>query len=107
MMQRNLASALESQIANALTEADFKLYGLQQRAIATANARATNPTDIVRALFNESFFAQNTGGDIEVRQKGVVKYGRKGEWLLHVGVDEEVCHMSFEQRVCRRKWTGR
>lgn len=65
------------------------MYGLQQRAIATANARATNPTDIVRALFNESFFSQS-GGGVEVRQTGVVKYGRKGEWLLHVGVDEEV-----------------
>jgi len=87
-VKRNLASALEAQISEYLRQADFKLYGLQQRAIAATNAAPPSPANFVRAVFSDSVFPQSYGKDLEVRQGGVVKYGRRGEYLLHIGVDE-------------------
>lgn len=85
-----MASALEAQIAEYLRQADFKLYGLQQRAIAATNAAPPSPANFVRAVFSDSVFPQSYGKDLDVRQGGVVKYGRRGEYLLHIGVDEAV-----------------
>lgn len=90
MDQRNLSSALEAQIAEYLRQADFKLYGLQQRAIAATNAAPPSASNFVRAIFSDSVFPQSSGGGAYARPGGVVKYGRRGEYLLHIGVDEAV-----------------
>ena len=91
--QRNLASALETQIGEYLRQADFKLYGLQQRAIAATNAAPPSPSNFVRAIFSDSVFPQRSAlADVKARQGGVVKYGRRGEYLLHIGVDEAVSY---------------
>jgi acetyl-CoA carboxylase alpha subunit len=87
--QRNLVSALEAQITEYLRTADNRLFVLQQRAIAATNARPT-PLNFVRAVFSDSVFPQRNYGDVKTTSKGVVKYGRRGEYLLHIGVDEEV-----------------
>jgi hypothetical protein len=88
-VQRNLTSALEAQIGEYLRHADHRMFVLQQRAIAATNARPT-ALNFVRAVFSDSVFPQKTFGDVKPTSKGVVKYGRRGEYLLHIGVDEEV-----------------
>jgi hypothetical protein len=88
-VQRNLTSALEAQIGEYLRHADHRLFVLQQRAIAATNARPT-ALNFVRAVFSDSVFPQKTFGEVKATSKGVVKYGRRGEYLLHIGVDEEV-----------------
>jgi hypothetical protein len=88
-----LASALEAQISEYLRQADFKFYGLQQRAIAATNAAPPSPANFVRAIFSDSVFPQKSVlSSVKARQGGVVKYGRKGEYLLHIGVDEAVSY---------------
>ena len=40
---------------------------------------------------NDTIFPRrSTSGPMKIRQGGVVKYGRYGEFILHVGVDEAV-----------------
>ena len=89
-VKRNLTHALEAQIAEYLRVADFRAYGLQQRAIAATNAKPT-PANFVNAIVRSTIFPQSSDyGPVKVRQAGVVKYGRRGEYVLHVGVDEAV-----------------
>ena len=66
------------------------MFALQQRSIAAANAKPT-AANFVNAIVRDSIFPQSSEyGPVKVRQSGVVKYGRHGEYVLHVGVDEEV-----------------
>jgi len=69
--------------------ADFRLYGLQQRAIAATNARPT-AANFVNAIVKDTIFPQSSGGAVKTTSTGVTKYGRRGEFVLHIGVDEEV-----------------
>lgn len=83
------------QIQEYLKTADFRLFALQQRAIAATNARPS-PVNFVRAVFSDSIFPQSFGrSTTEVKPKGVVKYGRHGEYILHIGVDEDVSHKTI------------
>ncbi|WWD04803.1 hypothetical protein V865_002874 [Kwoniella europaea PYCC6329] len=89
-VKRNLTHALEAQIAEYLRQADFRLYGIQQRAIAATNARPT-AANFINAVFSDSIFPHpSTSGPVSVGSKGVVKYGRRGEYVLHIGVDEDL-----------------
>lgn len=88
-VQRNLTSALEAQIAEMLRQADFRLYGLQQRAIAATNAKPS-PANFLNAVFNDSIFSSSGGGPMSAKSTGVTKYGRRGEFILHIGIEEEV-----------------
>ncbi|EIW73522.1 hypothetical protein TREMEDRAFT_59695 [Tremella mesenterica DSM 1558] len=89
VVKRNLTSALEEQIAEYLRNLDFQTFALQQRAIAATNAKPT-PGNFIRAVVSDSIFPQQRTGPVKVGSKGVVKYGRHGEYLLHIGVDEEL-----------------
>ena len=75
-------------MAEYLRVADFRLYGLQQRVIAATNARPT-PANFVNAIVRDSIFPQSSGA-VKTTSTGVTKYGRRGEFVLHIGVDEEV-----------------
>jgi len=87
-IKRNLTHALEAQIAEYLRSADFRMYGVQQRVIAATNAKPT-AANFVNAIVRDSIFPQSSdSGPVKVRQAGVVKYGRRGEYVLHIGVDE-------------------
>ncbi|ORX33457.1 hypothetical protein BD324DRAFT_639861 [Kockovaella imperatae] len=89
-VKRNLTHALEAQVAEYLQTADLRLYGLQQRVIAATNARPT-PGNFISAIVNDTIFPRRSSmGPVKVRQAGVVKYGRYGEYVLHVGVDEHL-----------------
>ncbi|WVR06390.1 hypothetical protein IAU60_003421 [Kwoniella sp. DSM 27419] len=89
-VKRNLTHALEVQIAEYLRQADFRMYGLQQRAIAATNARPT-AANFLNAVFSDSIFpSSSTSGTVKMGNKGVVKYGRRGEYVLHIGVDEDL-----------------
>lgn len=89
LVKRNLAHALEGQIAEYLRTADFQLFAVQQRAIAAANAKPT-AKNFVTAVVSDSIFPRQRHGPVKAEGKGIVKYGRHGEYLLHIGVDEEV-----------------
>ncbi|CDZ97340.1 hypothetical protein [Phaffia rhodozyma] len=88
LLRKNLKASLEHQITEYLKDADFRLYGLQQRAIAATNARPS-PSNYLKAIFSDSLLS-SYGTSTKVTQKGVVKYGRKGEFLLAIGVDEQL-----------------
>jgi hypothetical protein len=83
-----MASALESQMAEYLYTADFKLFALQQRAIAATNAKPS-PMNFVNAIVNDTIFPKSSS-NVKAGAKGIVKYGRHGEYLLHIGVDDDV-----------------
>lgn len=88
-----ITQALELQIAESLRLADLRLYGLQQRTIAATNARPT-PANYVKAIFSDSIFGSGPSvgraGTTRQGPKGLVKYGKRGEYVLHVGVDEDL-----------------
>ena len=84
-----MTSAIEAQIAEYLRVADFRLYGLQQRAIAATNAQPS-AANFVNAIVNDTIFPTSSSGPTKATQTGVTKYGRRGEYVLHIGMDEEV-----------------
>ena len=95
-------SALETQIADYLHQADFRLYGLQQRAIAATNARPT-VSHFINALISDTVFPRYTPPAVRPGMKGLVKYGRRGEYVLHIGVDEELFPDQPPERVSNKK----
>jgi hypothetical protein len=87
-----MSDAIEAQVRDYLHSADGRLFALQQRAIAATNARPS-PANFVNAIVSDTIFPKkSTMGPVKLGQKGVVKYGRHGEYLLHIGVDEDVSH---------------
>jgi hypothetical protein len=80
---------LESQIAEYLREADFRLYGVQQRAIAAANAKPS-VANFINAIVRDSIFPKSNYDPAKVKPTGVTKYGKRGEYVLHIGVAEEL-----------------
>jgi len=85
-----MSDAIESQVREYLQTADGRLFALQQRAIAATNARPS-PANFVNAIVSDTIFPKSSNmGPVALGQKGVVKYGRHGEYLLHIGVDEDV-----------------
>ena len=93
--QKNMSDALESQVREYLHSADFKLFALQQRAIAATNAKPS-PANFVNAIVSDTIFPKSSStGPVKMGQKGVVKYGRHGEYLLHIGVDEDVSLFAY------------
>ncbi|KAG7570921.1 hypothetical protein FFLO_01119 [Filobasidium floriforme] len=93
ILLQQMTQALELQIAESLRQADFELYGLQQRTIAATNARPS-PANYLKAVFSTSVFGSGPSltkaGSVKPTSKGLVKYGKRGEYVLHVGVDEEL-----------------
>lgn len=85
---RNLAdphlSQLEEQIGEMFRGADSTFYALQQRAIGAGRA-APDPMTYLRAIFTPT-----ASGDIEVGAKGITKVGKQGEYVLAIGVEEEL-----------------
>lgn len=75
-------------MAEYLYTADFKLFALQQRAIAATNAKPS-PMNFVNAIVNDTIFPKSSS-NVKLGSKGIVKYGRHGEYLLHIGVDDDV-----------------
>ncbi len=92
-MQHNITNTLELQITEMLKSADLQLFALQQRTIAATNARPS-PANYLKAIFSSSVFPTTplaaVTGSTKLGGKGMVKYGRKGEYVLHVGVDEDL-----------------
>jgi len=84
-----MTSALESQITSYLQQADTEFFKIQQRAIAATNAKPS-PLNFLKAVFSDSIFAGSSMGPVKAGPKGIVKYGRHGEYILHIGVDEDV-----------------
>ncbi|KAL7416019.1 hypothetical protein BDY24DRAFT_359249 [Mrakia frigida] len=87
LIKKTLKHSLESQIASYLRDADLELYGLQNRAIAATNAKPT-ALNYVKAVFSPSLFSGSSSS--KLTQKGVVTKGRRGEWVLAVGIDDQI-----------------
>jgi len=89
----NITKTLELQITEMLKSADLQVFAIQQRAIAATNARPT-ASNYLKAIFSTSVFPTTplaaVTGKTRVGGKGIVKYGRRGEFILHVGVDEDL-----------------
>jgi len=83
-----IETALKGQIENALSSADLDLFALRERARAASNASPTI-SGYFRALFaaggGPSYFS---GG--KTTSKGVIKTGLHGEYILAVGIDEQI-----------------
>jgi hypothetical protein len=87
LIKRALKESLEHAIVDYLKQADLALYGLQNRAIAAANAKPS-PKDFLTAVFSTSLFGSSSTA--KLTQKGIVKYGRRGDYLLAIGADEQI-----------------
>ena len=95
-----MSDAIESQVREYLQTADGRLFALQQRAIAATNARPS-PANFVNAIVSDTIFPKSSNmGPVALGQKGVVKYGRHGEYLLHIGVDEDVRLVPLSLKNC-------
>jgi hypothetical protein len=90
-VQSQLRQALEEQIRSALEAADVSLFALQQRATA-ANQAATTPADYLRAMFTPSAKTGAASSPFRLgsQNKGIVKTGPHGEWVLAIGATEQI-----------------
>lgn len=41
-------------------------------------------------MVRDSIFPQSSSGTVKIKETGVTKYGKRGEYVLHVGVVDEV-----------------
>ena len=76
---------LEEQIGELFKSADREFWAFQQRAIGAGRA-APDPLAYLRAIFTPS----GTSSLTEVKSTGITKVGPNGEYILAIGVDEEL-----------------
>lgn len=87
LIKKALKESLEHAIVDYLRQADLQLFALQNRAIAATNAKPS-PKDFLTAVFSSSVFGASS--TTKLTQKGIVKYGRRGDYLLAIGADEQI-----------------
>ncbi|GAA5872596.1 hypothetical protein JCM1840_004849 [Sporobolomyces johnsonii] len=85
-MELKVKEVLEEQIAAGFQQLDQQLFLLQYKATA-ARAAAPDPLAFLRAIF-----APTSSGSLvdEITSTGITKVGPKGEYILAIGVDEEL-----------------
>ncbi|BGP20335.1 hypothetical protein JCM10213_007112 [Rhodosporidiobolus nylandii] len=86
-LEEKVKEALEEQIASGFKALDQQFYILQYKS-AGARAAAPDPLAYVRALLTPT----HTGDSLvdQVSSTGITKIGPKGEWVLAIGVEEEL-----------------
>lgn len=87
VIKRAVKESLQHSIVDYLKQADLALYGFQNRAIAATNAKPS-PKDFLSAVFSTSVFSSSSSA--KLTQKGIVKYGRRGDYLLAIGADDQI-----------------
>ncbi|KAK4700151.1 hypothetical protein P7C70_g6097, partial [Phenoliferia sp. Uapishka_3] len=84
-LEAQFTSVLEEQITHLFESGDVAFYALQQRAIGAGRA-APDPLTYLRAVFMPS----GAGSDVDVRDTGITKVGPQGEYILAIGVEEQL-----------------
>lgn len=81
---------LEEQFASAFEALDKHLYMLHVKSIGASGA-AADPMAYFRGLFNTGYSSPLSPSLLsEVHKTGVQKVGPRGEWVLAIGVEEEL-----------------
>ncbi|GAA5926641.1 hypothetical protein JCM1841_003190 [Sporobolomyces salmonicolor] len=85
-MEVKVKEVLEEQIAAGFQQLDQQLFLLQYKATAARTA-APDPLAFLRAIF-----APTSSGSLvdEITSTGITKVGPKGEYILAIGVEEEL-----------------
>lgn len=86
LVESSLSSALEGAIEDYLQKADLELFALQQRVMAVTRAKPT-PAAYVRALLSSG---GSSKGKVKTTNRGIIKTGRRGDYVLAIGVDEQL-----------------
>ncbi|GAA5911445.1 hypothetical protein JCM6882_005004 [Rhodosporidiobolus microsporus] len=86
-LEAKTKEVLEEQIAAGFRELDKSFYLLQYKA-AGARAAAPDPLAYLRAILTPT---ASSGSLVdEITSTGITKVGPKGEWVLAIGVEEEL-----------------
>lgn len=91
-MEKQFVQVLEEQIAVSFREFDKQAFAYQQRAIGASGA-ASDPLAFFRGIFAPSFCGIGGGGsglEWNGQGKGFTKVGSQGEYVLAIGVDEQL-----------------
>ncbi|GAA6005836.1 uncharacterized protein JCM10292_004655 [Rhodotorula paludigena] len=86
-LEAKIKEVLEDQFSEAFKALDKQLYLLHYKSLGAYGA-APNPLAYVRGLLNTG--ASSSSLYDEVTSTGIRKVGPKGEWVLSVGVEEEL-----------------
>ncbi|GAA5830171.1 hypothetical protein JCM11251_006906 [Rhodosporidiobolus azoricus] len=87
-LEAKTKEVLEEQIAAAFKEMDKSFYLLQYKA-AGARAAAPDPLSYLRAILTPTSTSSASLVD-KVTSTGLTKVGPKGEWVLAIGIEEEL-----------------
>ncbi|GAA6013470.1 hypothetical protein JCM10207_008861 [Rhodosporidiobolus poonsookiae] len=87
-LQEKTKEVLEEQISAGFKELDKQVYLLQYKA-AGARAAAPDPLAYLRAVLTPTATSGSSLVD-EITSTGITKVGPKGEWVLAIGVEEEL-----------------
>ncbi|GAA6024258.1 hypothetical protein JCM11491_006377 [Sporobolomyces phaffii] len=87
-MEVKIKEVLEEQIAHGFAQLDKTLYTLQYKATGAA-AAAADPLSFLRAILTP---VPSTGPSLltEVTKTGITKVDPKGQWILAIGVEDEL-----------------
>ncbi|GAA5971347.1 hypothetical protein JCM3765_007011 [Sporobolomyces pararoseus] len=87
-MEVKIKQVLEEQIAHGFAQLDKSLFALQYKATGAAYA-ASNPLSFLRAILTPT---PSTSPSLltEVTSTGITKVDPKGQWILSIGVEEEL-----------------
>lgn len=80
-------SQIEEQVSSAFKALDKQLYLLHYKSLGAAGA-APNPLAYFKGLLNTGSSATPFYG--EVTEAGIRKVGPKGEWVLQIGIEDEL-----------------
>jgi len=85
-MEAQFITAMEEQAGHVFKQLDTELFKLQHRA-AGAYGAAPDPAAYLRALFVPSLSGSS---GVTVKDTGITKVGPNGEYILAIGVEEEL-----------------
>ncbi|KAK0524726.1 hypothetical protein OC835_005839 [Tilletia horrida] len=97
-LRKLLEQTLEETIRDQIADLDGKLHDIHQRSIALAQysyqqGSAPSLSGYFKGLFSSSFLPSVTGGkrtEVSLSKRGIVKKGKKGEYLLAIGVSDHL-----------------
>ncbi|KAE8232503.1 hypothetical protein CF326_g2463 [Tilletia indica] len=95
-LRKLLQHTLEETIREQIADMDGKLHDLHQRSIALAQysyqqGSAPSLGGYAKGLFSSSFLPSiSSKGSVSVNKRGIVKKGKRGEYLLAIGVSDHL-----------------
>ncbi|CAD6960072.1 unnamed protein product [Tilletia controversa] len=96
-LRKLLQHTLEETVREQIGDMDGKLHDIHQRSIALAQysyqqGSAPSLAGFAKGLFSSSFLPSVSGGrgGVSVSKRGIVKKGKRGEYLLAIGVSDHL-----------------